>query len=189
MTTSAPLFTQDNLASALQSLCGTIGTHSGIAEPGALLGESESIETTDDLRQRLTSWIGGGDGISGWLLTTEALHIYPGTSGLPDEIPLHAELHRKSDDTSLNLRQTSTGWNWEELKHSPESAEGSRLVEKSSVMTDPDHVPAALGKFAEYEVEWALTDAPGKASPATFRPARSRFVGWTQNLITESQNT
>lgn len=183
MTTHFPLYTPGALATALQRLCGTLDAHGMPPKTGAFVGEAIPMESIDDLRQRLEEWIGSGATISGWLLTTEALHVYPLSTGLPGDIPLHAELYRASDDASLNLRQTSKGWNWEELKNSPDLSDGSRFVEQKCVLSNPSHVPVALGKRANYQIEWALTEAPGSSSPVTFRPARSRFVGWSNNPI------
>lgn len=200
MNASTPSFPADNLLPTLQRLCDTIDAPSSVRkppvpQPGCFTGDPETLDSPEAARRRLSDWIGSGEGVTGWILTTEALHLFPGTSTLPDEIPLHAELHREEGDQSLNLRHTPQGWTWEELTVSPENSTSDAFLEKSgeeitansmdtnTVMiapdpADPDRTLIPGKRHACYQVEWRLTEAPGNSSPATFRPARSRFLGW-----------
>ena len=186
MNASAPLFSSDTLLPTLRGLCSVIDAESAIPKPGSLTGTPEAVQSADDLRERLAEWIGSGEGVTGWLLTTDALHVFPGTSALTEHTPLHAELHRAGDDVSLNLRHTPQGWICEELTVPPENSAADAFLEKHDVMIalDPDQrgeseSPLIPGMtHARYQVEWRLTEAPQSSSPATFRPARSRFTGW-----------
>lgn len=134
-----------------------------------------------EVRQRLTMWMAEGE-ISGWILTVDALAMFDaGVGTLPSDTPLHAELHRVgdgNDDQSLNLRHTPQGWIWEELRFVPETAGGDSFVEEKTVMIDPRHANGAENRLARYQIEWRLDSAPPSNTPATFRPARSRFIGW-----------
>lgn len=175
-----PLFTPDTLTDALQRLGALLAPESPVPAPGAFSVAAETLSDHEAVRQKLAAWIGAPDQAEGWLLTTEALVLFPRTDDLPKDIPLAAELYRASDGVSLKLRHTPNGWLWEELTPGPETADA--FIQKTTILADPDRLPPPPGKEplrACYEVEWRLTPAPGDpASPATFRPARSRFTGW-----------
>lgn len=195
MNASTPSFPADTLLPTLQRLCDTIDAPSSdrkppVPQPGCFTGDEETLDSPEAAHQRLAEWIGSGEDVTGWVLTTEALLLFPGTSALPADIPLHAELHRATTgDTggsSLNLRQSPQGWICEELRTAPENSAADAFLEEHDVMIalDPDQ-PAESERplipgmtHACYQVEWRLTEAPGNSSPATFRPARSRFLGW-----------
>jgi hypothetical protein len=171
-------FSHESLNAALQGLGALCHAEAGIPRSGGFCREACKKGDANEIRQMLEAWIGGDKETSGWILTTEGLHIFPGASGLPQEIPLHAELYRASDKTSLNLRHSPTGWNWEELKDSSKNTDGTAFIEEQTIMIDPNHLPASAEKNARYHIEWKLEESPSSLTPATFRPSRSRFVGW-----------
>lgn len=178
MIQSAPLFSSNTLIPALQTLCASLDPQTTVPTDGFFLGDVKNMDSVETLRGELATWIGSGSGITGWLLTTGALHLFPGTPSLPVDIPLYAELHRADTDTSLNLRHTPNAWIWEELQRSFANPEGDAFLEVNEVLVDPAYGAGRENRRARYQIEWRLTEAPGNASPATFRPARSRFLGW-----------
>lgn len=174
------LLTRETLDQALRKLTALLPSENAVPTGGRFDGRNETFNSPQQLQAGLADWMNEHRDCTGWILTTERLYLVPAEKPAPEEIPLGAELHDAVEDQSLHVRYIANTWSWQEMKKVPETGPADSFIEKRTVMIDSKRNPNIQGPYARYEVEWRLIPAPGDAdAPATFRPARCRFTGWS----------